>query len=450
MALFKIKNGLNIPIKGAPERELKEKKDISKVAILGDDYILMKPSFRVKEGDRVKKGDVLFVCRKNEDIKFTSPVSGIVKSINRGEKRKFLSIIIKREGNDEINFKAYNFNDLKGLKREDVIEQLLNSGLWVSIRKRPFGKIALPNEIPSSIFINAMDTNPLAPDMNLVVKGKDDEINASLLILSKLTQGKLYFTKSTDLDINLKKCDKLEVNEFKGPHPSGNVGTHIHFINPVGKNRFVWYLNISDAIKIGELFLKGKLNNEKIISLGGPVVKEPIHIKTIDGACMDEIVKNNLKTDKDIRIISGSILNGRISGDPINFLGKYHNQISVLKEGYNRDFMGWAGFGFNRYSFLPVFMSYIFKKRKYDLTTGLNGGERAIVPIGVYEKVMPLDILPTFLLRALIIKDIDDAEKLGALELEEEDLALCSFVSPSKIDYGKLLRENLNIIEKEG
>lgn len=450
MALFKIKKGLNIPIKGAPKRELREKKDISKVAILGEDYILMKPSFRVKEGDRVKKGEILFVCRKNEDIKFTSSISGFVESINRGEKRKFLSIIIKREGNDEVNFKSFKLKDLESLKREDILEQLLNSGLWVSIRKRPFGKIAFPNELPSSIFINAMDTNPLAPDMNLVVMGKDDEINASLVILSKLTEGKLYLTKSTDLDINLKKCDKLEVNEFKGPHPAGNVGTHIHFINPVGKNRFVWYLNISDAIKIGELFLKGELNNEKIISLGGPVVKEPIHIKTIDGACIDEILENNLKTDKDIRIISGSILNGRVSKEPVNFLGKYHNQVSVLKEGFNRDFMGWAGFGFNRYSFLPVFMSYIFRNRKYDLTTGLNGGERAIVPIGVYEKVMPLDILPTFLLRALSIKDIDDAEKLGALELEEEDLALCSFVSPSKIDYGKLLRENLNIIEKEG
>jgi len=450
MALFKIKKGLNIPIKGAPKKELREKKDISRVAILGDDYILMKPSFRVKEGDKVKKGEVLFVCRKKEEIKFTSPISGIVESINRGEKRKFLSIIVKREGNDEVNFKSFNLNELKSLKKEEVLEQLLNSGLWVSIRKRPFGRIAFPDESPSSIFINAMDTNPLAPDMNFIVKGKEEQINAAVLVLSKLTEGKIYITKSTNLDINIKKCDKLEINEFKGPHPAGNVGTHIHFLDPVGKNKFVWYLNITEAIKIGELFLTGKLNNEKIISVAGPEVKEPIHIKTIDGACIDEILENNLKTDKDIRIISGSILSGRISEKPVNFLGKYNNQVSVLKEGYEREFMGWAGPGFNRYSFLPVFMSYIFRKKKYDLTTALNGGERAIVPIGVYEKVMPLDILPTFLLRALSIKDIDEAEKLGALELEEEDLALCSFVSPSKIDYGKLLRENLNIIEKEG
>ena len=450
MALFKIKKGLNIPINGEPKSEIIEKKDVSKVAILGDDYVLMKPSFKVKEGDKVKKGEVLFVCRKKEEIKFVSPVSGVVESINRGEKRRFLSIVIKREGNEEVDFKSFNKTELKSIKKDDVIQQLLDSGLWVSIRRRPFGKIALPDEEPFSIFINSMDTNPLAPDMSLIVRDKIDEINAGIFVLSKLTKGKLFLIKSPELDINIDKFEKLEIHEFKGPHPAGNVGTHIHFLDPVEKNKFVWYLNISDLIKIGHLFLTGKLDNEKIISLAGPMVKEPVHVKTIDGACIDEVVGDNLKSNDDIRIISGSVLNGRTSKDPENYLGKYHNQISVLKEGYEREFMGWAGPGFKRYSFLPVFMSYIFRKKKYDFTTALNGGQRAIVPIGVYEKVMPLDILPTFLLRALSVNDIEDIEKLGGLELEEEDLALCTFVSPSKIDYGKLLRENLNIIEKEG
>ncbi len=447
MKKFKIKKGLDIPLAGEPKQELTETKLTAKVAVTGPDYINMKPTLKVQVGDTVKKGQILFTAKKLEKVNFTAPVSGKVIEINRGEKRRFLSLVIERSGNNEVEFTAYGKEKIENLSAEEITEQLLASGLWPLIRTRPFGTIANPDLPPRSIFVNLMDTNPHAPSPSVALEGKHDDLRTGISVLAKLTEGKVNVVKSPDCKFSIDESDKIALYEFEGPHPAGLPGTHIHFIDPVSQTKRVWHIDAQDAAAIGKLFLTGELDFERVISVAGPEAKNPRLIKTEIGADINELLEGEV-SGAEARVISGSVLSGREAKDALAYLGAYHRQISILGEPKKRTLLGWAlPFG-EMFSVKNVL--FTSRKKKLRLTTALNGGRRAIVPIGTYEKVMPLDILPTFLLRMLAVGDVEESEKLGALELIEEDLALCSFVCPAKIDHETNLRNLLNIIEKEG
>ena len=449
MRNIKIKKGLDLPLNGSPKQEISQTILTKKVALLGDDYVGMKPTMLVAVGDEVKKGQLLFTDKKTPGVKFTAPVAGKIVEINRGAKRAFKSMVIEKSGNDEVTFKSYSENELSNLSFDSVKENLIESGMWTSLRVRPFAKVADPSTTPNAIFITAIDTNPLAPSIEKVLEGKEKAFENGLKVLSNLTEGDLHLCQAPNSNIPTISSDKLKVTEFSGPHPAGLVGTHIHFLAPVSSSKKVWYVNAQDVVSIGKLFTTGKIDTERVISLGGPQVKNPTLIKTEVGASVDELVQDQL-LDGESRVISGSVLSGVHATGNVAYLGKFHQQISVIKEGREKEFFGWVNPFGNKFSVTSVLVSSLTPKKKLDLSTALNGGHRAIVPVGSYEKVMPLDILPNYLLRALAVDDIEEAEQLGCLELDEDDLALCTFVCPSKVNHMENLRRNLTKIEKEG
>jgi len=417
------------------------------VALLGHDYHGMKPTLLVAEGDRVRLGQPLFSDKKNPGILYTSPASGKVVAVNRGDRRVFLSLVIEISGNDETDFPTTPAGQLNQLSAEDIEKQLLLSGLWTSLRTRPYSKVPAPDTRPEALFVTAMDSNPLAADPQVAMGEKPAELSAGLTILRRLTTGSVYLCKSPEAEIAVP--EGITVREFSGCHPAGLVGTHIHFLERVDQQRRVWHLGYQDVIAIGHLFLAGRLLTERVIALAGPSVKVPRLVRTRLGACLSELVSGQLH-DGDHRVISGPVLSGRHAFDAHDFLGRYHNQVSVLPEDRQREFMGWAMPGFNRFSVKKIFASSFLPTRLQDMTTSTHGSLRAMVPIGAFEKVMPLNIKATWLLRSLLTLDTDLAQSLGCLELDEEDLALCSFVCSGKIDYGHHLRQALQKIEEEG
>jgi len=443
-----IKKGLDLPITGQPKQEIDEGRRPGKVAIVGTDYVGMKPQFAVSIGDSVKLGELLFTDKKMPSIRYTSPGSGKIIEINRGEKRMLLSVVIAVEGNDEVTFNSYAERELPTLDRKYVISLLLESGLWTSIRSRPFSKVADPDAVPHSLFISAMDTNPLAPSVAKIIEGKEKHFTNGLTILSRLTDGKLYLCKAPGEPVPQLQLESLSIAEFSGPHPAGNAGTHIHFLDPASRNKQVWYINAQDVVAVGMLFTTGKLNVERVVSLAGPSVRNPRLIKTRIGASVEDIASGELK-EGEHRMISGSVFSGHTAHEATGFLGRYHQQISVIPEEKKKKFLGWLSPGGNLYSVKNILLSALSPRKKFDFGTSTHGDYRAIVPVGAYEKVMPLDIMATYLLRALAVDDVEEAEKLGCLELDEEDLALCTFVCPSKIDHGFELRRNLTVIHKE-
>lgn len=447
MGKIKIKKGLTLPISGEPKQSVSDGKQITKVALLGSDYVGMKPTLEVEVGDTVKTGQLLFTDKKLPQVRYTSPGAGKVIEINRGYKRAFESLVIELHGNDAIEFASYKEGELNSLDSGKVKGLLLESGMWPVIRTRPFSKVADPESTPNSIFVTAMDSNPLAPDVAAVLAGKEKEFKNGLTVLSKLTEGKLFVCKAPGANIPV--IEKAQVEEFEGPHPAGNVGTHIHFLDPVSRKKQVWYVTAQNVVAIGHLFTTGKLYLEQIIALAGPQVKEPRLLKTRLGASVNELVAGELK-DGENRVIVGSVLSGTKADSVVAYVGRNCQQISVIAEDREKEFLGWLSPGANKYSVKNIFLSALMPGKKFEFGTSLNGGERAIVPSEGYEQVMPLDILPTYLLRAIAVKDLETAEQLGVLELDEEDLALCTFVCPSKSNFGPMLRENLTIIEKEG
>ncbi len=449
MSVFKIKNGLDIPIGGRATVTVATGNPPKSVALLGPDYAGMKPTFLVAEGDTVKLGQVLFIDKKRPAIKFTSPGAGKILSIHRGAKRAFLSIIIQLQGKDRESFTAHPAEKIAALTPEQIKKQLLESGLWTALLERPFGKVADPDAVPSSIFVTAMDSNPLAPPVDVIVQQKAGDFRTGLEILAGLTGGKIYVCKKTGTEIPVPNLAGLSVNAFSGPHPAGLPGTHIHFLDPVSRNKKVWSIGAQDVAAIGHLFSTGELDVERTIALAGPGVKNPRLIKTRIGACVSDIVENELRPGEQ-RCIAGSVLSGNQAKDEVDYLGRYHQQISVVPESRKRVLFGWLDPGAGFYSMKNIVLSKLLGMKKLSFSTAVHGGRRAIVPSGNYEAVMPLDILPTYLLRALAVDDVEEAEALGCLELVEEDLALCTFGCPSKIDHGTNLRRNLTIIEKEG
>lgn len=450
--MYRIKRGLDLPIAGEPEQTIHEGPPVRAVGLVSADYVGMRPTMEVNEGDRVKLGQVLFTDKKTPGVRYVSPGAGTVAAINRGAKRAFLSISVELDGDDEEQFESYYDSDLTGLARDQVQDNLVNSGLWTAFRTRPYGKIPQLDATPHSIFVTAMDTHPLAAKPELVIAEHEREFYYGLVVIKRLTDGQLHVCKWPGVQLTRSPLDFCNVAEFYGPHPAGLAGTHIHFLDPVGRNKSVWYLNYQDVIAIGHLFLTGRLLTDRVISIAGPVVKKPRLIRTRLGASMTDLIEGELE-EGDSRVIAGSVLSGRaFAGTGSEFLGRYALQVSAIREGREREFLGWQGPGFHKFSVKRVFASAFAGagRRRFSMTTSKEGSARAMVPIGMYEQVVPLDVIPTYLLRSLIIRDLEQALALGALELEEEDLSLCTFVCPGKYEYGPLLRDVLRQIEREG
>ncbi|MDU8925528.1 Na(+)-translocating NADH-quinone reductase subunit A [Pasteurellaceae bacterium LIM206] len=447
--MITIKKGLDLPIAGKPEQVIHDGNAVNEVALLGEEYVGLRPSMKIREGDMVKKGQVLFEDKKNPGVVFTAPASGTVTAINRGAKRVLQSVVIRVEGNEQETFAKYDANSLHQLSEEQVRQNLQASGLWTALRTRPFSKIPAVDAVPSSIFVNAMDTNPLAADPEVVLKAFWQDFTQGLTVLSRLhPNGKIHLCKAGDTNIPTVDLPNLAIHDFGGPHPAGLSGTHIHFIDPVGLNKTVWHLNYQDVIAAGKLFTTGELFTDRIISLAGPQVKSPRLVRTRLGANLSQLTEGELNQGNN-RVISGSVLCGAKAEGPVDYLGRYALQVSVLAEGNEKEFLGWIAPGVNKYSITRTTLGH-FAKKLFNFTTAVNGGDRAMVPIGAYERVMPLDILPTLLLRDLEVGDTDSAQALGCLELDEEDLGLCTFVCPGKTEYGAILRDVLTKIEKEG
>jgi Na+-transporting NADH:ubiquinone oxidoreductase subunit A len=444
----KIRQGLDLPISGKPQQSIEDGPRIRSVAVIGFDYHGMKPTMAVQVGDKVKVGQVVFSDKKTPGVLYTSPAAGTVASINRGERRVFQSIVIDVEGDDAEVFAHFKAAELASLKRETVVETLISSGLWTAFRTRPFSKVPPIASVPASIFVTAIDTNPLAADPALVIADKPEAFKSGLDVISRLTLGKVFVCHAEKVSMPKATAENLQYESFGGVHPAGNAGTHIHFLDPVSARKTVWAINYQDVIAIGKLFTTGKLDVERVVSLAGPQVERPRLVRTRLGANLEELTAGQLKSGEN-RLISGSVFGGRSGRGAVCYLGRYHNQVSVLLEGREREVMHYLRAGKNKFSIMNIYISKL-ANRLFDFTTSTNGSERAMVPVGAYEKVMPLDILPTQLLRSIIVGDTESAQKLGALELDEEDLALCSFVCPGKYEYGPLLRKNLTSIEVEG
>jgi Na+-transporting NADH:ubiquinone oxidoreductase subunit A len=418
----------------------------------------MKPRMHVNVGDVVKCGQSIFEDRKSEGVVFTAPGGGTVVAVNRGEKRVLQSIVIElsesaRNSEDEhVTFSSYTGQSVAELTSEQVKALITESGLWTSLRTRPFGRVPSPTETAASIFITAIDTNPLAGSVEASLNALGaDAFQVGLQAMTKLTEGKVWLCKAAGSSIP--SADGVTVEEFKGKHPAGLPGTHIAKLDYVNRKRTVWHLSYQDVWSIGRLITTGRIDSTRIVALGGPTVKNPRLIRSRLGACISELTNGELIADQENRIVSGSILFGRVAEEGVfDYLGRYHNQVSALAEDRERVFFGWLRPGFDKFSTIRTFASSWFgmNRKSRDFTTTSNGSHRAMVPIGMFERIMPLDIMPTFLLRALAVDDLQTAEKLGCLELDEEDLALCSFVSPGKEDFGKALRRNLDEIWREG
>jgi len=444
--MITIKKGLDLPLAGGPEQVIHDGPAIKHVATLGEEYIGLRPTMKIKVGDKVQKGQVIFEDKKNPGVKYTALASGTIFEINRGAKRVLQSVVIEVEGNDAVAFAKYDAAALDSLEAQQVRDNLIESGLWTALRNRPFSKVPAVDAIPAGIFVTAIDTNPHAADPVVVIREHKEDFANGLKVLAKLTEGKVYLCKAPGADV---PAANAEVHEFAGAHPAGLAGTHIHFILPASAHRNVWHIGYQDVIAVGQLFTTGELNNQRVIAIGGPKAAKPRLVRTLMGASIEQLAAGEVQSG-DVRKISGSVLNGRTATGPHAFLGRYHLQLSLLEEGTEKEFIGWMLPGANKYSITRAFLGHLSPSRLFNMTTSTGGSDRAMVPIGNYERVMPLDILPTMLLRSLLAGDTDGAVALGALELDEEDLALCTFVCPGKYDYGSYLRSCLDTVEREG
>jgi len=445
--MHRITKGLDLPITGQPEQTINAGPVVGQVAIIGADYIGMKPTMLVQPGDRVKEGQPLFSDKKTEGVVFTSPASGTVAEVNRGDRRVFQSVVIDVDGDDAVEFPV--LKDLQAADRSEVVDLLTKSGLWTAFRTRPFSRVPSTATQPRSIFVQAIDTNPLAVDPIPVIREREQEFRTGLQALTRLTDGPVFLCRRPGQSLAGEDSPNVKSETFEGQHPAGLPGTHIHLLDPVSLSRTVWTINYQDVIAIGHLMISGRLSVDRVISVAGPSVQTPQLIRSRIGASITQTLSGKL-TEGNHRVISGSVLSGRESTGVTGYLGRYHLQVTAVPEDNQREFLGWLTPGADRFSVRGVFSSALDRTRRFAFSTTQGGDKRAMVPIGMYEQVMPLDILPTFLLRSLIVGDTEEAQQLGCLELDEEDLALCTFVCPGKYEYGPILRENLTTIELDG
>jgi len=445
--VIKIRRGKNINLQGKAEKIMIKAKVSETYAVKPIDFVGIMPKLLVEKGDIVKAGSPLFFDKYQPEVKFTSPVSGVITSINRGERRRILEIIIKADKNQEfIKFEKAN---PKTLDKEQIIKNIQESGLWPAIKQRPYSVIANAKDTPKAIFISAFDSAPLAPDIDFIVKGEKKNFQTGIDALAKLTNGKIHLNINADYPAadTFTKVKDVQINKFTGPHPSGNVGIQINKICPINKGEIIWVINPQDVISIGRLFIEGKYNASKIIALAGSEVKYPKYHKIINGACISNLLVDNLLSNNN-RYISGNVL----TGTKINkngYLGYYDSLITVIPEGNHFDFLGWALPGFKKYSFTKMFFSWLMTDKEFKLDTNLKGGKRAFVMTGDYNKLLPMDIYPVQLIKAILAEDIDLMEKLGIYEIAEEDFALCEFACTSKTDLQSIIRKGLDLMRKE-
>ncbi len=414
----------------------------------------------VSVGDTVARGQLVFEDKTLPGVRCTAPAAGTVKAIHRGARRALQSVVIEpsraeREGREPeaVRFSAWSGRDSSGLTGRDVRDLLLESGQWTGLRSRPYGRVADPATTPHSIFVTAIDTNPLGPDVAAILEGREGAFERGLAAIARLTPGPVFVCTGPDQRVHAPASARNQVRHevFEGVHPAGTVGVHIHTLDPVDRGKVVWHIGVQDVIATGRLFETGVLDVSRVVALGGPPVQRPRLLRTRIGASTAALVDGDVDGAAEYRLISGSVLSGRTAtGDVHGYLGRYHQQVSVLAEGRDREFLGWLGPGVDTFSTTRAFASRLIPGRRFAMTTSTHGSPRAIVPIGMYERVMPMDLLPTPMLRALVMHDVERAEELGCLELDEEDLALCTFVDPGKTDFGPHLRRVLETLRAEG
>ncbi len=445
---FNLKKGFDINLDGNAIEEIGSEFKSNSFAIKPTDFInITRPKLLVDVGDDVKAGTPVVYDKLSENIMYCSPVSGEVIDIIRGDKRRLEEIrILPDKTNKFLNHKKYSVKEIQKLSREDIIDNLTKSGVWPNLIQRPFGLVADSEVEPKSIHISFFDSSPLAPNYSFIYKEELENIEFGLLVLSKLTNGKIHLNHNSE-SIKYFKNDKYQNNEFSGPHPSGNVGVQIHHIDPVNKNDIVWSTTPAGLIQIGKLFSKGIYDASKIISLVGSSVEKPMYYKCLSGFSVNDMISKNV-SDENVRVISGNVLTGTSIGNE-GYLGFYDNMITVIPEGNNHAFLGWIMPVINKLSFQRAFglLSFLNPNKKYKLDTNTNGELRAFVQSGVFEKVLPMDILPTYLFKSILANDYDEMEELGIYELIEEDVALCEFVDVSKNEIQKLLRTGLNMLK---
>lgn len=448
MSAIKTKRGLDLPISGRlTSSEVVSGPPIKQVAILPQEILGIKPRLLVEVGQKVQVGTPLVLDKRAERVLFTAPTSGEVAAIHRGARRALLAIVIQPDG-EHSQADGFQALDPTSTSTDDLIDALCRSGLWAALRRRPFEQVANPEDPASALFVTATDTRPLAADPRDLIRGREEAFTAGLAALSRLTPKTFLCTNGGDWA--QLAPEGVQTQEFQGRHPAGNVGTHIHMLHPVGAQRSVWHVGAQDVADIGEFLLTGKIPTERVVAIVGPAVRKPQLVRTQKGAAISELCGGMVENEP-ARYLSGSVLDGRMTqpGDEVGYLGRYANQVSILSDAPKRRFLDWMNPLSSTHTVTNTVLSK-FLKKEYDYSTDTNGGHRAIVPIGSYEEVMPLDILPTQLLRALAGHDLEGCEKLGVLELAEEDLALCEYVCASKLDYSVMLRDMLTTIEKEG
>ena len=444
---IRINKGLDIRLKGKADKIhlIAERPDFC--GVQPPDFHGLYPKLSIKPGDHVKVGSELFFDKRHPEIKYTSPVTGQVNEIRRGERRVIQEVIIKVSEKEE--YKSFKSGDPLAMSRDEIIQILSESGMCPVIRQRPYSVVANTADHPKAIFISGFDTAPLAPDIDFIVKDKEIEFQKGIDALARLTEGKIHLCVDSRYPVcnTFANASKIELHRIRGPHPSGNVGIQIHHINPVNKGDIVWHISPQDTIRLGNLFINGKVDNTTTIALTGSEVKKPVYYKTLLGTSLPSILKGNI-TKGDVRVISGNVLTGtEVSAE--GFLGYYDNQVTVIPEGKKHEFLGWALPGFNKFSFYRAFWSWLRPDAEYRIDTNMKGGTRAFVLTGQYEQVIPMDIFPMHLLKAILVEDIDRMEKLGIYEVAAEDFALAEFICPSKIEIQALIKHGIDLIRKE-
>ncbi len=443
---IKLRKGLDIRMKGKADKILIPWEKPDRYAVKPVDFPGLVPKMTVKPGAEVKAGTTLFFDKKNEDIKYTAPASGVVLDVVRGERRRILEVVLETKGDDYVDFgKA----DPAKLETDAIKKKLLESGLWPAVRQRPYNTVARPEDKPKSIFISGYDTAPLAADLDYIIGllPKEDYLTG-IKVLKKLTDGKVHLNlNSISTSSLLKSTPGVEINYFKGPHPSGNVGIQMHHIDPVNKGEVIWHVNLQDIVAMGRLFREGKYAPDRIVALAGSEVEKPRYYRTRTGACISKIIKDNIVSDN-VRYISGNVLTGhKIQAD--GFIGYYDSTLTVIPEGDYYEFLGWILPGLNKFSLSRTFLTWLMPGKRYRLDTNMHGGNRALVVTGEYERVLPMDIYPMQLIKSIMVEDIDRMEQLGIYEVAEEDFALCEFVCPSKTEIQSIIRKGLDQMEKE-
>jgi len=447
MKVFHIRQGRDIPLEGKARQDVGQGVLPEQVAVQPDDFYGLRARALVRAGDSVQCGIPILEDKADPRVRIVSPVGGEIQEIRRGDKRRLLAVVIRpRDKQDYVPCTKFSAVQIPGLSRRQVVDHLLQSGCWPMIRQRPFDVIASPDDRPKAVFIKAMDTAPLAPEYDVVIQGQEDSFEIGLEVIKKLTDGIVYVCcRANQREVFQSSChDRVRLTGFDGPHPAGNVGTHIHVLDPVGKGEVVWHLDLQDVIAVGRSFLEGRFSSERLVALTGPGLSAPCYVRSLRGASMTSLLG---KTDfhPGIRVISGNVLNGTDTGMN-GFLGFYDTQISVIPGGGGRELLGWTMPGRKRFSFSRTFLSKVFKPEKFLLDSDLHGSPRAIVFNDVFDRYVALDVMTFFLIKAIYAGEIDEMERLGLLECVPEDFALAQFACPSKTDVCGIIRRGLDEI----